>query len=164
MPIKKCKPFKHNIRLTLKLGPLKQTHWVSQNVWHNFSPSAFLSLDKRELSGHSQSCRCTRAAVLSAVNAHTFSSSTDLTSSSFSRSSLTRWTSRCLGAPDTVGSGISLVYRLTQHNSTLTPLKFLQTVSVECLGHGQTTSTVVFLSGLLLCQFKSKQSFNSLLK
>lgn len=49
---------------------------------------------------HSLSCRWTSAAVLSVVSAQTFSSSTDWTSSSFSRSSLIRWESRCLGTPD----------------------------------------------------------------
>lgn len=52
---------------------------------------------------YSLSWRCTKAAVLSVVRAQTFSSSTDWTSSSFSRSSLICTVSRCLGTPDTAG-------------------------------------------------------------
>lgn len=58
-----------------------------------------LSISSHLYCRYSLSCKCTSAAVLSAVKAQTFSSSTDWTSSSFRRSSLIRWVSKCLGTP-----------------------------------------------------------------
>lgn len=93
------------------------------NIFSNYS-SASNSVSKICIIGCTDTCmyafsyslswRCTSAAVLSAVSAQTFSSSTDWTSSSFRRSSLIRRVSRCLGTPDTAG--------WTQHHNAATPL------------------------------------------
>lgn len=105
-------PFLRKLRITLTqywIPVLTIIHTIVEDIWrwrwryffNPLNPSPLLAV--LISCSYSLSWRCTNAAVLSAVRAQTFSSSTDWTSSKFRRSSLIRRVSRCLGTPDKAG-------------------------------------------------------------